>query len=134
MDVPFGQTHYPLSAYHETKTLGEFAMNVYQRNKKGYERDTTEFQSPYDNLSSVWTSLGIKPGGELSHVCYGGVFSASVPNILKQPDQLWKSLEIFLSRGNNIQEGKKSTRIHPSTIFRIELTGSLFHLQLRPLC
>lgn len=81
MDVKFSQSRYSLSAFHETKTLAEFAMDSYQRNLKGYALDSTEFKSEFETLGSWWDSVGIKAGSRLSPVCYGGVFAASARNI-----------------------------------------------------
>lgn len=110
MDVRFSQSRFSLSAFHETKTLARFAIDSYQRNLKGYALDSTQFKSEYKSLGSWWNALGIEPIGDLTQVCYGGVFAASVKNIRMHTLQFWQSLEANLSRGNNIQEGHYAER------------------------
>lgn len=110
IDVTFSQSRFSLSAYHETATLSSFAMDSYQRNLKGYALDSTEFKSQFETLGSWWTYLGIYPVGDLTPVCFGGVFAASSVNIRKKSQELWHALETNLSRGNNIQEGHYAER------------------------
>ncbi|KAL7513920.1 hypothetical protein ACHAXN_012541 [Cyclotella atomus] len=110
IDVSFSQNRFSLSAFHETATLSTFAMDSYQRNRKGYTLDSTEFKSQYETLGSWWKSLEIEPVGDLTPVCFGGVFAASLTNIRKKSQEFWHALEINLSRGNNIQEGHYAER------------------------
>ena len=100
-----------LSAYHEVKTLFTFSMAGYERNIKGYASDMTEFQSSnFKSLGSWYTSLKAGSSPPVVQVCYGGVFSASVANIMKRDKAVWSAVEKSLSRGNNIQEGHYAER------------------------
>eukprot|EP00804_Cyclotella_cryptica_P022621 CCRYP_009500-RA/>CCRYP_009500-RA protein AED:0.28 eAED:0.28 QI:1468/1/1/1/0.6/0.5/6/139/1106 len=110
LNVTFSQSHFSLSAFHKTETLQEFAMATYQRNLKGYLLDPTEFKSPFNSLGLWWDSLGIESTGDLTPVCYGGVFAASVRNIRRHTTEFWDAIETALSRGNNIQEGHYAER------------------------
>ena len=110
-DVQFGHHNFFLSAYHEVKTLFDFSMENYGRNKKGYVSDGVVFTSVHKTLGSWYASLGVQQSPpELVQVCYGGVFAASVSNIMKRDMLVWKAIEKSLSRGNNIQEGHYAER------------------------
>ena len=110
-EVDFGPYSFFLSAYHETKTLLDFKMDDYGRNIKQYDSDGIEFKSTHTSLRSWYASLGIEgPPAEVVQVCYGGVFAASVSNIMKTSMETWKGIEKSLSRGNNIQEGHYAER------------------------
>ena len=86
-------------------------MGAYAHNLNGYASDETEsFKSRHENLGSWYASLGAGASPELSQVCYGGVFAASVSNIQKRNMSVWKSVEKSLSRGNNIQEVRYAER------------------------
>lgn len=109
--VDFGPHSFFLSAYHEAKTLFDFSMSEYGRNLKGYASDGSEFKSIHHTLGSWYASLGIdSPHPEVVQVCYGGVFAASVSNIMKRNMGTWRAIEESLSRGNNIQEGHYAER------------------------
>jgi hypothetical protein len=109
--VDAGPNRYFLSAYHEYETLKEFSMHSYSRNIKGYSSDTVNFLSGFNNIDEWSRSLPGNPEPqEIVQVCYGGVFAASVSNILNQDPALWKSITQSLSRGNNIQEGHFAER------------------------
>ena len=100
-----------LSAYHEVKTLFTFSMAEYERNIKGYASDKTDFKSSdFKSLGSWYTSLKAGSSPPVVQVCYGGVFSASVANIMKRDKAVWSAVEKSLSRGNNIQEGHYAER------------------------
>lgn len=59
----------------------------------------------FNFLGSFVTSLHVGPFPNVVHVCYGGVFAASVSNIKKTKSSVWNTVENILSRGDNIQEG-----------------------------
>jgi len=110
-NVESGTYSFFLSAYHEVKTLIEFSMSKYSRNIKGYATDESEFESDYKTLGSWYVSLGTDlPETEIVQVCYGGMFAASVSNIMKRDMAIWKTLEKSLSRGSSIQEGHYAER------------------------
>ena len=105
-----------LSVYHETKDLAMYSMDAYTRTGNNTDNGV-EFKSPYDNLGSFYNHvLRADPLPELTQVCYGGVFAASVNNIRKVNDSVWKSAEIALSRGDNIEEGHLMERIWASLL------------------
>jgi len=100
-NAEFGQHQFLLSAYHEVETLFDFSMKNYQNGN-----DNTKFQptSKYTNMGEWWKSLNLTVPNQLVQVCYGGVFAASVSNILMRDINMWKTMEKSLSRGNNIIE------------------------------
>lgn len=94
------------SAYHNSTYLHYFEMSNYNNNE-GYTPEgsnETEFKSRYINLGHMMTSLNIKTQ-PIVQVCYGGLFSASVSNIKKTNETIWKDVEKALSRGDSIEEG-----------------------------
>jgi hypothetical protein len=109
--IDAGPNRYFVSAYHEYDTLKEFSMRSYSRNIKGYSLDTASFLSGFKNIDEWARSLPGNPEPqEIVQVCYGGVFAASVQNVLKQYQALWQAITQSLSRGNNIQEGHFAER------------------------
>jgi len=107
-NVEFGQHQFSLSAYHEVETLFDFSMK--KRNIKGYEGDTKKIQSTYNTMGKWWDSLNISVPTKIVQVCYGGVFAASVSNIMMRDISTWKQIEKTLTRGTNIQEGHYTER------------------------
>jgi len=100
-----------LSAYHDVETLFDFSMAEYDRNVKGYNVDETEFKSQFTTLGSWYNSLNAgEVANNVTHVCYGGVFAASVDNILRRDISVWKAVETSLARGNNVLEGHYAER------------------------
>ncbi|KAG7340740.1 hypothetical protein IV203_024283 [Nitzschia inconspicua] len=127
--IDAGPSRYFVSAYHEYETLKEFSMHSYSRNIKGYSSDTVSFHSGFSNIDEWSRSLPGNPEPqEIVPVCYGGVFAASVSNILSQDPSLWQSLTQSLSRGNNIQEGHFAERSWARL-----LSSSLNHAQIQAL-
>ena len=114
--TPGPARNYSSSTYHDTPTLMKFKLKEYERNVKGYENNTAgiEFSSNFTNLGAFVEALGKSPLQEVVPVCYGGVFAASVSNIKKRNPNVWRRLEHFLSRGNNIEEGHFAERLWAS--------------------
>jgi len=104
-----------LSIYHQTKDLTAFSSVGYDHSV--YMDDGAIFKSPYENLGSFYNHVSrSKPLPELVQVCYGGIFAASLSNIRKVDNSVWKSAEIALSRGDNIEEGHFMERIWGSLL------------------
>jgi len=101
-----------VSTYHDLDTLLNFNLNHYENGEDEYKtkRDGITFLSEYKNLGEFYSALNIKTSQDLVQVCYGGIFSASSKNILKQDMIVWKKLESLLMRGDNIQEGHYAER------------------------
>lgn len=107
-----GLSNAVVSTYHDLDTLLNFNLNHYEKGEDEYKtkRDGITFLSEYKNLGEFYSALNIKPSQDLVQVCYGGIFSASSKNILKQDMIVWKKLESLLMRGDNIQEGHYAER------------------------
>lgn len=107
-----GLSNAVVSTYHDLDTLLHFNLNHYEKGEDEYKtnRDGITFLSEYKNLGEFYSALNIKPSQDLVQVCYGGIFSASSKNILKQDMGVWKKLESLLTRGDNIQEGHYAER------------------------
>jgi hypothetical protein len=107
-----GLSNAVVSTYHDLDTLLNFNLNHYEKGEDEYKtnRDGITFLSEYKNLGEFYSALNIKPSQDLVQVCYGGIFSASSKNILKQDMSVWKKLESLLMRGDNIQEGHYAER------------------------
>ena len=93
------------SAFHDTKSLFTFKIGKYDRNIKGYPKDSIQFQSNFTNFGSFFEFHFRSNLPELVQVCYGGAFAASYSNIERLDASALKMVEKTLSRGNNIQEG-----------------------------
>ena len=76
----------------------------------GGDSDDPIFSRELKSLGLWWKAMGIPPPPEVTQVCYGGVFSASVRNILKTRQSVWKNIERSLSRENIIQERQYAER------------------------
>ena len=118
-----GVVHRDTSAYHDTATLSQFNLGLYQKGEVDYDKIKTDkekngtvpFASVYENLGAFYQSLPIpeeeSTEDDVTPVCYGGIFSASTANIYKREMSVWKSLRTKLERGDNIQEGHYAERI-----------------------
>jgi hypothetical protein len=51
------------------------------------------------------------PDIEAVPVCYGGAFAVKEKQFLKQPLDVWRKMELGLSRANNIEEGHYAERM-----------------------
>uniref|UniRef100_A0A7S3QHC4 Uncharacterized protein n=1 Tax=Chaetoceros debilis TaxID=122233 RepID=A0A7S3QHC4_9STRA len=102
------------SAYHDPNLL-TFTIEEYDRNIKGYDDNGVDFMSEnYPNLGSFYNHLDSEkalPMPKLVQVCYGGIFAASVNNLKRTDDSIWKMAEESLTRGNNIHEGHYMERL-----------------------
>ena len=117
-----GVVHRDTSAYHDTTTWSTFNLGLYQKGdwdythvKTGKDKgEVAPFLSQYENLGAFYQSLPIPPQSEekldVTPVCYGGIFSASLSNIYKHDMSVWKALQTKLERGDNIQEGHYAER------------------------
>lgn len=107
-----GLSNAVVSTYHDLDTLLHFNLTHYEKGEDEYKtnRDGVTFLSEYKNLGEFYDAVNIKPSQDLIQVCYGGIFSASTKNILKQDMIVWKKLESLLTRGDNIQEGHYAER------------------------
>ena len=98
----------------ETKTLQSFSAavpyNLTMEMGTGGDSDDPIFSRELKSLGLWWKAMGIPPPPEVTQVCYGGVFSASVRNILKTRQSVWKNIERSLSRENIIQERQYAER------------------------
>jgi len=113
----------PRSAYRHTEDLFKFRLGRYNRNAdkfddEGVERDGVKFQSAYKNLGAYYRSLDGPPPPSMVQVCYGGIFAASVSNILDIDQATWERLEQILTRGNNIEESHFAERSWASLLAR----------------
>jgi len=97
-------------AYRKTGILFNFDLKEYKRNSDKYTSDGVEFQSIYKNLGAYYKSINGPPTPHRIQVCYGGIFAASVSNILKIDKKTWEMLENTLTRGNNIEESHFAER------------------------
>ena len=97
--------HVGRSAYHNFERLLTYDIRGYEHNTQGYQTDQAKFISNYKNLGSFVNSLHVDPFPNVVHVCYCGVFAASVSNLKKTKSFCWNIAEEILTRGDNIEEG-----------------------------
>lgn len=102
------------STYADTKLLFKFEKFIYfnpDHKAKGYNISNFDFIGKnYTDLGAFYNMLPVETPPEITQVCYGGVFAASVPRIKERGLAVWKHLEGELSRGDNIQEGHYTER------------------------
>jgi len=96
---PFGY-----SAYADYDVISSFSSPGYVQRYEVEGAKNVGFKSEYDNLRHWHTSLGVIPTVELVQACFEGRFSASVSQIKKVEDRVWRKMEEELRRGDNIEE------------------------------
>ena len=84
------------SAYYDSSELGSFEKKTYFGN---------DVSSIYDNFADWLDNLGIEFTTSLVPVCYGGFFAVKASRIIGRRD-IWRKIELSLSRGDNVEEGK----------------------------
>jgi len=98
------------SAYADYDVLSSFSSPGYVQRYEVEGAKNAGFKSEYDNLRHWHTSLGVAPREELVQACFEGRFSASVSQIKKVEDGVWRKIEEDLRRGDNIEEGHFAER------------------------
>jgi hypothetical protein len=104
--------YFYLSAYHNKRLLDKFSMTSYRSITGLYDNLTfekgliaTQFKSNFSNLGSWQNAMSIVPASAIVQVCFGGSFVTTMKAIQKQPQRIWESLELSLSRADNVEEG-----------------------------
>ena len=100
----------PCSVYHDTSQLFRFSLNNYDKGTREYTGDGVPFAVGKESLGDFYKALNATSLPGLVQVCYGGIFAASAKNIFKHDMMMWKTMEKFLERGDNIQEGHHAER------------------------
>jgi hypothetical protein len=130
------------SPYHDFTQLMTYTKADYASRELTYEsinQDKKEpFKSRYDNLSHWLTTspFSYPQSTELTLVCYGGSFGASLVALDKFSETQWRFLVSSLERSNNIEEGHFAERTwgmilskpisrHQSNALRIYANGNL---------
>ena len=98
-----------LSIFHDTVTYAAFTATDNSR----FEKDTKEsFKSPlYNNLEDFAKALNATLHTPLIPVCYGGNFAAKSSQISKRSQEFWASVELSLSRADDIEEALFQERL-----------------------
>ena len=108
-----------VSVYHSTPVLRDFSLSSYGMKKDLYTGlgEDVSFSSKFKNLGEWIDELSIPSySTNLTPVCYGGVFTASVDSIWKIDESIWRNLSHSLSRGNSIEEGHFAERTWASLL------------------
>ena len=94
---------------HDKNIVDSFSMSEYNH----FDRDESDhFPSPFNNLRAWVNHVGLSiPDIEAVPVCYGGAFAVKEKQFLKQPLDVWRKMELGLSRANNIEEGHYAERM-----------------------
>lgn len=78
---------------------------------KGYNGTGSEFRGKFTNVGEFYNSIpGHQTLPKFVQTCFGGVFAASVPSVMKRDMAFWAHIERVLSRGDNIEEGHYAER------------------------
>lgn len=98
--------------YADKLVLGRFRLRRYKTKSKTHARDP--FEAPVRPLSA-WTetipvNVTFTTDG-IVEVCLGGVFMASIQQIVNAPVTDWDAIVTALSRGDNIEEGHYMERL-----------------------
>ena len=108
-----------VSVFHSTPILRSFSLKIYGMKKDLYTGlgEEIAFQSRFNNLGE-WSDDLTLPiySTNLTPVCYGGVFTASIDSIRRVDESIWKDLTHSLSRGNSIEEGHFAERTWASLL------------------
>ena len=90
-----------------TKQLLRLRIPQYNYSFYNYSQHNTQ-QKPFaihPNMLTWTKEVGISIRQPLAPICYGGIFAVNVKRLLAIPKRVWDSVQISLSRANNIQEG-----------------------------
>ena len=131
-DVPVGNA---LSFYHQFQMWKRFQMLLYNRDPVRDQLDS--FISPYCSLGEFYDALPLPPRWvppAYVPVCYGGVFAVQKERIHQYSKQFWASIELILSRGDNIQEGHYMERSWALILSKQLSSGEEARLELMTKC
>ena len=108
-----------VSVFHSTPDLRSFSLKSYGMKKDLYAGlgEEGSFSSKFNNLGEWIDGLALPIySTNLTPVCYGGVFTASIDRIQRIDQTLWSDLSKSLSRGNSIEEGHFAERTWASLL------------------
>ena len=100
-------------SFFATLSLHGWKLDNYSSNSRPYSESDEDFMQaevrPIEHWASIFTR--ITDLGDKSPVQYGGIMAASRESIQTQSQQIYKSLEQVLTRGNNIEDGHFMERL-----------------------